>query len=263
MDRSPNEWLEVTVHADPNTGLIAPYTFFYGSRIGNSGTGNTGALAITSSTDENAARIPRRHCDRDQRLRLQQGRIRQFVRRKRRADQRGATIKFIKIAANTPLAPDASPAVAPDLNLAPTVTADTKPPGQPAAATGHRHPTDQFAEQSQCRNAYTVAARCCRVTCRMCPRQRRGRHDLRGPGRGRHETDPPVHGATDKVADAPGIDNPLLDSIMVELGLEEMTPTARPPKTTSGRFRSRRAVVSSKCVAEAADYLFASSRSAV
>ncbi len=31
----------------------------------------------------------------------------------------GATIKFIKIAANTPLAPDASPSVAPDLSVAP------------------------------------------------------------------------------------------------------------------------------------------------
>ena len=56
MDRSTNEWLEVTVHADANTGLAAPYTFFYGSVIANSGTGDTSALAITSSTDENAAR---------------------------------------------------------------------------------------------------------------------------------------------------------------------------------------------------------------
>ena len=50
------EFLEVTVHADANTGLSAPYTFFYGSVIANTGTGDTGALAITSSTDENAAR---------------------------------------------------------------------------------------------------------------------------------------------------------------------------------------------------------------
>ncbi len=50
------EWLEVTVLADANTGLASPYTFFYGSAIANSGTGDTGALAITSSTDENAAR---------------------------------------------------------------------------------------------------------------------------------------------------------------------------------------------------------------
>ncbi len=50
------EALEVTVLADANTGLTSPYTFFYGSVMANSGTGDTGALAITSSTDENAAR---------------------------------------------------------------------------------------------------------------------------------------------------------------------------------------------------------------
>ena len=51
-----NEWLEVTIHADSTTGLSVPYTFFYGSLQGNSGIGDTGALAITSSTDENGAR---------------------------------------------------------------------------------------------------------------------------------------------------------------------------------------------------------------
>ena len=50
------EWLEVTVLPDSHTGLVIPYTFFYGSVIANTGTGDTGSLAITSSTDENAAR---------------------------------------------------------------------------------------------------------------------------------------------------------------------------------------------------------------
>ncbi len=39
------EWLEVTVNADANTGLATPYTFFYGSVMANSGTGDTGAFA--------------------------------------------------------------------------------------------------------------------------------------------------------------------------------------------------------------------------
>ncbi len=50
------EWLEVMVRADANTGLAVPYTFFYGSEIANSGTGNTQFFAIVTSTDENAAR---------------------------------------------------------------------------------------------------------------------------------------------------------------------------------------------------------------
>ena len=38
------------------------------------------------------------------------------------ARNNGETIKFIKIAANTPLAPDAAPAVAPAITVAPAVT---------------------------------------------------------------------------------------------------------------------------------------------
>ena len=53
------EWLEVTVNADANTGLATPYTFFYGSVMANSGTGDTGALLITSSpTKTRLATIP-------------------------------------------------------------------------------------------------------------------------------------------------------------------------------------------------------------
>ncbi len=49
-----NEWLEVTVLADANTGLAAPFTFFFGSLVGDSGTGNTVVFAITNATDQTA-----------------------------------------------------------------------------------------------------------------------------------------------------------------------------------------------------------------
>ena len=51
-------------------------------------------------------------------------------------------LKLIKIAANTPLAPDASPAVAPDLNLAVAVTPDTRLPGHPSAPRPMLSPAD-------------------------------------------------------------------------------------------------------------------------
>ena len=47
-----NEWLEVTVAADSNTGLSAPYTFFFGNLVGDSGDSNTSANAIVGSADE-------------------------------------------------------------------------------------------------------------------------------------------------------------------------------------------------------------------
>ena len=74
------EWLEVTVLADANTGLAAPYTFFYGNLIANSGTGNTQALAITSSTDENGLAPIMASATITNVYRLQQGRVRQLVR---------------------------------------------------------------------------------------------------------------------------------------------------------------------------------------
>ncbi len=124
------EWLEVTVHADPNTGLAAPYTFFYGSVIANSGIGNSGALAITSSTDENAARSHNGSATVSNVFDYNKD---GFVNSsdENAARNNGATIKFIKIAANTPLAPDAAPSVAPDVSVAPAVTSGTS-----AAAAG-------------------------------------------------------------------------------------------------------------------------------
>jgi hypothetical protein len=50
------EWLEVTVNADANTGLATPYTFFYGSLIGDVNASNTLTRAVVSSSDENAVR---------------------------------------------------------------------------------------------------------------------------------------------------------------------------------------------------------------
>ena len=46
-----NTWLEVTFKANGNTGLAVPDVFYFGSRVGDTGTG-TPVAAITNSTDE-------------------------------------------------------------------------------------------------------------------------------------------------------------------------------------------------------------------
>src|SRR5262249_1409260 len=50
-----NTWLEVIVPAGPNTGLAAPDIFFFGSRIGDIGSGGP-ATFVTNASDEIAAR---------------------------------------------------------------------------------------------------------------------------------------------------------------------------------------------------------------
>ena len=78
-------------------------------------------MAITSSTDENAARS---HSGTATVSNIYDFNKDGFVNSSDENTARGSgtTIKFIKIAANTPLAPDASPSVAPDLSVAPAVT---------------------------------------------------------------------------------------------------------------------------------------------
>ncbi len=51
-----NTWLEVTVLANERTGLAEPDVFYFGSRIGDTGSG-TPAAAVTSAADELAARF--------------------------------------------------------------------------------------------------------------------------------------------------------------------------------------------------------------
>ncbi len=128
------EWIEVTVNANANTGLAAPYTFFYGSVIGNSGTGNTPALAITSSTDENAARS---HAGIASVSNVFDYNKDGFVNSSDENAARGSgvTIKFIRIPDNAALAPNAAPAIAVDA----TVTAASTPSathGQLSTGTG-------------------------------------------------------------------------------------------------------------------------------
>lgn len=51
-----NTWLEVTMLAGENTGLAANDVFYFGSRVGDTGLGNSAAAAITSAADQLAAR---------------------------------------------------------------------------------------------------------------------------------------------------------------------------------------------------------------
>lgn len=51
-----NQWLEVTLKSNANTGLAAPDVFYFGSRVGDSGEGNAPGFATTNSADEVAAR---------------------------------------------------------------------------------------------------------------------------------------------------------------------------------------------------------------
>jgi hypothetical protein len=51
-----NEWLQVTVQANPNTGLTAPDVFYFGSRIGDTGANTPPGVFVTNINDELAAR---------------------------------------------------------------------------------------------------------------------------------------------------------------------------------------------------------------
>ncbi len=121
-DRSiVNEWLEVVVHADANTGLSAPYTFFYGSQPGNSGTGDTTTLEIVSSSDESGAHSHSGSATLTNANAPFDYNRDGFVNSSDESAARGnfGEMHFIQILANTPLAPDAAPAVAPNLSVAP------------------------------------------------------------------------------------------------------------------------------------------------
>ncbi len=211
------QWLEVTVHADPNTGLSAPYTFFYGSVIANTGTGDSGSLAITSSTDENAARS---HGGTATVTNIFDFNKDGFVNSsdENAARGNGATVKFIKIAANTPLAPDASPSVAPDLSVAPAVTAAPASSGGDTGLasgltsllnslkTGTLPPLrlDWLASRLENVNLNSgVAATIFEALAVADTKLTRS-----------------ILTEADKVADQLGLDDTLLDSILVDLGLE-------------------------------------------
>ncbi len=211
------QWLEVTVHADPNTGLSAPYTFFYGSVIANTGTGDSGSLAITSSTDENAARS---HGGTATVTNIYDFNKDGFVNSsdENAARGNGATIKFIKIAANTPLAPDASPSVAPDLSVAPAVTAAPASSGGDTGLasgltsllnslkTGTLPPLrlDWLAGRLENVNLNSGVAATI----------------FEALGTANTKLTRSILTEADKVADQLGLDDTLLDSILVDLGLE-------------------------------------------
>ncbi len=112
-------WLEVTVLADANTGLTAPYTFFYGSMIGDTGAANSPKLAIVNSSDESAIR------DAPGTARVtnafdvnKDGFVNSSDESAARANS--GTLRFIKIVGNTPFAP----AAAPEVTVAPAVASD-------------------------------------------------------------------------------------------------------------------------------------------
>ncbi len=56
-DAINDEWLQVTVAADSNTGLATPYTFYFGNLIGDTGVSNGTNTAAVTGIDEIDARI--------------------------------------------------------------------------------------------------------------------------------------------------------------------------------------------------------------
>ncbi len=215
------EFLEVTVHADPNTGLSAPYTFFYGSVIANTGTGDSGSLAITSSTDENAARS---HGGTATVTNIYDFNKDGFVNSsdENAARGNGATIKFIKIAANTPLAPGASPSMAPDLSVAPAVTSDATVVAASAGDTGLASGLSNLLHSlkvatlpplrldllsNELKNVNLKSGVAATIF------ETLATADMKGLGRS-------IFVETAKIVDEMGLDNALLDSILVDLGLE-------------------------------------------
>ena len=55
-DAIKNTWLEVTMLAGENTGLAENDVFYFGSRVGDTGLGNSAGAAITSAADQLAIR---------------------------------------------------------------------------------------------------------------------------------------------------------------------------------------------------------------
>jgi len=51
-----NQWLQVTMLSNARTGLAVADTFYFGSRVGDSGEGNSSGSATTNAVDETAAR---------------------------------------------------------------------------------------------------------------------------------------------------------------------------------------------------------------
>ncbi len=129
-DAIKDTWLEVTVLADANTGLTAPYTFFYGSMIGDTGAANSPKLAMVNSSDESAIRDAPGTAKVTNAFDVNKdGFVNSSDENTARANY--ATLKFIKIVGNTPLAP----AAAPDLAVAPAVASDATA-AAPASSSG-------------------------------------------------------------------------------------------------------------------------------
>lgn len=132
-------WLQVTVAANASTGLAQPYTFYFGNMIGETGAGNTTGFATVNATDELAARA-------NAGITLVPNSLYDFNRDRvvDAMDQLAARgnlgfVRFINVAAGTPLnglalpagSPQASPATTFDANAAVAATVTTLDAGAP------------------------------------------------------------------------------------------------------------------------------------
>ncbi len=218
-----DEWLEVTVRADTSTGLNAPYTFFYGSQIGNSNTGNTRTTAFVTSTDEDAVRSHSGTATLTNVNAPYDFNRDGFVNSDDEDTARSNTgsLGFIKITANTPLAPDDAPVVAPDVTIDPAVTTDT------AAATLGSGDTGLATGLANLLNNVKTAA-LSPVPLDWLPIQPTNLNLNSGAATtifadlADADTDlaPSILPDTATVEDETGLDGALVDSILVEWGME-------------------------------------------
>ncbi len=220
-----DKWLEVTVHADANTGLSAPFTFFYGNLPGNSGTGNTSATAYVTSTDENAVRSHNGTAtltstnapfdfNRDGFVNSSDESL---------ARSNAGSLRFIKIPANTPLAPDAVPAMAPDVTVIPATAAHSIA-AAPANSGGDTGLASGLARLLGIFNPGTVLP--LRLDLLSSELKKVNLDSgaaatiLRALAAADTKLARSILVEADKIADELGLDDSLLDSILADLGLE-------------------------------------------
>ena len=103
-----DEWLEITMAANADTGLALPDTFFFGNLIGDTGDGDTPNLAFSNATDENAARLNNSAATITNPYDFNRDR---FVNSSDESIARAnsGSLRYIKILSNTPLAPASVP----------------------------------------------------------------------------------------------------------------------------------------------------------
>jgi hypothetical protein len=205
-----DEWLEVTVLANADTGLVAPYTFFYGSLPASTGASDTATKAITGSSDESVIRANNGIATVTNAYDVtKDGQVNSSDESAARADY--DALVYLKISNITPLAPSVAPAVTAAPAASASISGDTGLASGLAAllnnVNGSTRPSlrlDTLASELKHVNLNTgVAATIFEALAKADTKLTRS-----------------ILVEADKIADELGLDDSLLDSLLGDLGLE-------------------------------------------